>query len=128
MSHFIQECPDIKIASGTAISNVAHSKDVYDDAEFIVLQSPSSLDAHTYVLEFNFTEEFDALRNPVAPVFTPLFDPYIGSAGANLAIPAAGLAQIYLNPTWISFRIHDTTGNAAADRIWKMSKAIRIYR
>lgn len=128
MSHFIQECPDIKIPNGSNVSNIIHSNLAYDDAEFIALQSPGTLDAHTFVLEFNFTEEFDSNRNPVTPVFTPIFDPYIGSAGANLAIPAAGLAQIYLNPTWISFRIRDTTGNVAADRIWKMTKGIRIYR
>lgn len=113
MSRFVDLCPDVKIPSGSAVSNTVLSKKVYDDAYQIMLVSPAALDAgHAYVLE--------VAADPDNPVWVPVFDQKLA---ANLALPAVSLAQVYSDPCWPAFRIHDTTGNVAADRIWKMAKA-----
>jgi|SRR6185312_519937 len=122
MSRFVVECPDVKIPSGTAVSNVIESEKIYDDAVAITLQAPGTLDAHTFVLEVDIQSDTAFAANPL---WTPVFD---FSKAANITLPAAGLAQVYQNPSWKRFRIHDTTGNVAADRIWKMCKEIFIDR
>lgn len=111
MSRFVKACPDVKIAAGQSISNVVISHNVYDDSFAISLFAPSALDAaHVYTIEVS--------PNPddPSPLWVTLFD-----GTANVAPPAAGLAQVYISPVWRAFRIHDTTGTAAADRIWKMN-------
>lgn len=111
----------ITIPNGTAVSNVIKARECYEDAEEILLEGPAALDAHTYVLEV--TDDADAIFG--ATVWRAFQS---GSPAADVAPPAAAKSIAYASGLLSAdaFRIRDTSGNVAADRIWIATKQYRV--
>lgn len=103
--------PSITIPINTAVSNAIPAKTVYSDAVGIMIYSPASLDAHSFILQ--------VAQNAASPTWVD----YEDENGDDIATPDAAKARSYFGlPLAGAFRIKDITGNVAAERTWLMSK------
>lgn len=116
MAYSITRCADIVIPNGTADSNVIKAREVYDDAILLMLVGPTVLDAHTYVIQ--------VCDDPDAAV--PVWSNW-NNGTSDIAPPAASKATTYPGLAGRGFRIHDSTGNVAADRTWNLYKQHNPY-
>ena len=97
---------DVVIASGQTATRAIHGNYEYSDATAILIQSPATLDAGTYVIQ----------TSNDGTTFTTLSD-----AGGDIVAPAAGKSRQYIEMLGSRFfRISGPT--AAADRTFQVSK------
>jgi hypothetical protein len=114
MSSFYTRLTDATIAAGNNASRIISSKSEYHDAAAIAIFSPSTLDAHTFVIEVN--ESQDATASSTWKILED-------SSGNPVGVPAAGRARWYPELASVgAFRIRDNTGNVAADRTFAIGK------
>lgn len=97
---------NVVIASGNTETRQIHGVYEYSDATAIVIQSPATLDAGTYVIQ----------TSNDGTTFTTLSD-----AGGDIAAPAAGKSRQYIE--MLGSRFFRISGpSAAADRTFLVSK------
>jgi len=107
----------LTVPNGTNVSNVWLAREVYDDAEEVMLYGPAALDALTFTIEVSFNPE------AAAPTWVTLQD---GSPAADVTAPAATKARSYASGliSAVGVRIK-ASGNVAADRVFDASKQYR---
>lgn len=108
----IVDCPDIVVAAAATDSPVVKAREVYNDADFILLFAPTGAEAST----LQVTDDPDAAA--------PTYYDYTGDTDAALVGPAAAKAKMFKIPAF-GFRIHFAAG-VAAERTFKMQKVIQL--
>lgn len=108
----VTNCADVVITNGTNVSNTVLANEQYSDAEYITLYAPSGLvagEAGVIQVSYDGGTTWHTLNNNVGDV----------------SYPAASKAIEYITFTAPAFRLSVTTGNVAATRTFKMTKAWR---
>jgi len=105
---------ELRILSGTAVSNVIRAREQYEDASIIALFGDDVTDGViTYTLEVTNDAE------PAAPTFYTL---QIGDPAADAVPPLQDKAKVFVELCAVAgFRIK-ASANVTADRFWQATK------
>lgn len=111
--------PDLTILNGQAASNIIRSKEVYSDADVIIIHAPTVLDPGTYVIEV--TGDENATSSSVWRVLQ------IGDPFADATPPPINKSRAYYElSTCAAFRIKNSSQNVTADRTWGAEKSFSL--
>lgn len=119
IAYSLMRITDLVIPSGTAVSNLVYAKSLFEDAVGLVLIGPAAVDGgHTYIIQSG--DDLEALL--ASQNFSTV---QLGDPAADISPPGALKARSYLELSLFPcIRIKDSTGNVAADRTWKLFKAL----
>lgn len=118
MGAFNVEMPSLVVPTGAQVSNILNSG-MYEDAESLTLYAPAALDVTTYTFEGNP----DRAAVAGSPGWVTI---QIGDPVADAEPPDAGKGRTFYElPAYQAIRIRQTI-NAAADRIFKVSKNVYV--